>query len=292
MSEHSLMKAILIVKTILIVLAVNLYQGWIKIGDVHLMAAGDKPTEKTLDETQNKEEKLSPAEKLTDQGTADKPQKTEQEKAEEGRRKSFLSDLFTLPKLNAKKIQKEELGKYMDMAERKERQVDERTAQLAKREEQLKSLEKSIEDKITKLEEERKFIAKTLQQEKDLKGERVDKVAELFDKMEPKKAAPAFEKLDKDLAVALFKKLKQKQVTTILENMNPEKSVEITEYFARVKSAKEYDILKELNESLRKEFQDCKGMPVTAANDTQSQTGTSSSSKNEESKPNTDVTRK
>ena len=109
-----------------------------------------------------------------------------------------------------------------------------------------------------------KFIFR-LQQEKDLKGERVDKIAELFDKMDPKKAAPAFEKLDKDLTVFLFKKLKQKQVTAILETMNPDKSVELTEYFARVKSAKEYDILKELNESLRKEFQDCKGMPTASA---------------------------
>jgi hypothetical protein len=48
--------------------------------------------------------------------------------------------------------------------------------------------------------------------------------------------------------------------------MNPEKSVALTEYFARVKSAKEYDLLKELNESLKKEFQDCKGMPVAVAN--------------------------
>jgi flagellar motility protein MotE (MotC chaperone) len=299
MSEHSLMKTILIAKTLLIVLAVSLYQGWIKIGDVNLMAAGDKATDKATenaaeksDESGKTDGKSAASEKSSDQNASDKPEKSEQEKAEEGRRKSFLSDLFSLPKLNAKKIQKEEIGKYMDMAERKERQVDERTAQLAKREEQLKALEKSIEDKIIKLEEERKFIAKTLQQEKDLKGERVDKVAELFDKMEPKKAAPAFEKLDKDLTVALFKKLKQKQVTTILENMNPEKSVEITEYFARVKSAREYDILKELNESLRKEFQDCKGMPVTASNDAPPQDGTSSSAKKDDSKTIPDVTKK
>jgi flagellar motility protein MotE (MotC chaperone) len=295
MSEHSLMKTILIVKTFLIVLAVSLYQGWIKIGDMHLMAAGDKAGEETPSPADKSSAKESSEKSKTsaDQNLADKPEKTEQEKAEEGQRKSFLSDLFSLPKLNAKKIQKEELGKYMDLAERKERQVDERTAQLAKREEQLKSLEKSIEDKILKLEEERKFIAKTLQQEKDLKGERVDKIAELFDKMEPKKAAPAFEKLDKDLTVALFKKLKQKQITTILENMNPEKSVEITEYFARVKSAKEYDILKELNESLRKEFQDCKGMPVTASSEpTSSQDSGNSSAKKDDTKTNPDVTKK
>ena len=153
----------------------------------------------------------------------------------------------------------------MDLAERKQRQVDERTTQLGKKEDQLKVLEKSIDDKLLKIDSERLFIAKTLQQEKDLKGERVDKVVDLFAKMEPKKAAAAFEKLDKDLVVSLFKKLKQKQVTTILENMSAEKNVELTEYFARVKSAKEYDILKELNESLRKEFQECKGMTTADA---------------------------
>jgi flagellar motility protein MotE (MotC chaperone) len=239
-------------------LALGIHQGWIQLGDRHLFAeaAKDKPAQEK-----------SEASKPLDDDLVD-----EKEVAETQKRKSFLSELFELPKLNAKKVQKAELGKYLDMAERKDRQISERTTQLAKREEQLKALEKSIEEKLGQLEDERKFIAKTLQEEKDLKGERLDKIVELYDKMDPKKAATAFEKLDKDLTVALFKKLKQKQVTTILESMNPEKSVELTEYFARVKSAKEYDLLKELNESLKKEFQDCKGMPVAVASSSNAKT--------------------
>ena len=262
MTQHSLMKSILTAKVLLVCMALALHQGWIKFGDLAVFAetAADKTK---ASESQDSEKKSVDAPKLADEKLADDAD--EKEKSETAKRRSFLSDLFELPKLSAKKSRKEDVGKYMDMAERKERQIAERTTQLAQREEQLKSLEKSIDDKLGKLEEERKFIAKTLQQEKDLKGERVDKIAELFDKMDPKKAAPAFEKLDKDLTVILFKKLKQKQVTTILETMNPDKSVELTEYFARVKSAKEYDILKELNESLRKEFQDCKGMPTASA---------------------------
>jgi hypothetical protein len=46
--------------------------------------------------------------------------------------------------------------------------------------------------------------------------------------------------------------------------MNPDKSVALAEYFGRVKSGREYDLLKELNSSLKKEFQDCKGMPDQA----------------------------
>jgi len=262
MKQLTLMKTILISKVILVFLALSMHQGWLQLGDRHLFAEAAK----------EKSAKEKPA---ADKPEANKPEANkpvedelvdEKEVAETAKRKSFLSELFELPKLNAKKVQKAEIGKYLDMAERKDRQISERTTQLAKREEQLKSLEKSIEEKLGQLEDERKFIAKSLQEEKDLKGERLDKIVELYDKMDPKKAATAFEKLDKDLTVALFKKLKQKQVTTILETMNPEKSVELTEYFARVKSAKEYDLLKELNESLKKEFQDCKGLPVAVAN--------------------------
>ena len=257
MKQLTLMKTILISKVVLVFLALSIHQEWIQLGDRHLFAKAAK--EKSVQEkpASDKPEVNKPVEdELVD----------EKEVTETAKRKSFLSELFELPKLNAKKVQKAEIGKYLDMAERKDRQISERTTQLAKREEQLKSLEKSIEEKLGQLEDERKFIAKTLQEEKDLKGERLDKIVELYDKMDPKKAATAFEKLDKDLAVALFKKLKQKQVTTILETMNPEKSVALTEYFARVKSAKEYDLLKELNESLKREFQDCKGMPVAVAN--------------------------
>lgn len=251
MRQQTIMKSILITKLVLVFLALAMHQGWIQLGDRKLFAEEQKSAAKG----ETKSSEAAKNDELED----------EVETKETNKRKSFLSDLFELPKLNSKKMQKEEIGKYLDMAERKERQISDRSAQLSKREEQLKSLEKSIEEKLQKLDEERKFIAKTLQQEKELKGERLDKIAELYDKMDPKKAAPAFEKLDKDLTVALFKKLKQKQVTTILEAMPPEKSVELTEYFARIKSAKEYDLLKELNESLRKEFQDCKGMPVATA---------------------------
>jgi flagellar motility protein MotE (MotC chaperone) len=272
MQSQTLMRNILAAKIILVLGILAIHQGWIHVGDVPLIAADQEEKKKEKNEEKKDEQSVQNSPKTTsNEDITTNPQDVEKiadsvaKKEDAQKRKSFLSDLFTLPKLNAKSAKREEVGKYLDLAERKERQIIERTEQLARREEQLKRLESAIDQKLGKLDEERKFLAKTIQQEKDLKGERIDKIAELFEKMEPKKAAPQFEKLDKDLTVALFKKLKQKQVTTILESMNPEKSVELTEYFARVKSAREYDILKELNESLKKEFQDCKGMPVAAA---------------------------
>lgn len=176
-------------------------------------------------------------------------------------RKSFLDDLLNLPALDPNKARKDDVGRFLTLAERKRAQVDERIAVLEKKEQQLVKLEQSIDRKILKIDEERRFVAQSIQQEKDLKGERLTRLIDLYDKMEPKKAAPLFEKMDRDLAVALMKALKQKQVTTILEFMDPEKSVQLSEYFGRVRSLKEYDLLKELNQSLRQEFQECRGMP-------------------------------
>ncbi|MCX6126710.1 MAG: hypothetical protein NTV34_18410 [Proteobacteria bacterium] len=279
------MKTLLIGKLVLIVTAMALYQGWITIGDLALLAEEPPKPSESAATTRTKETAVASAagpvkgEPQPPSATADlkgpNGENIAAEVAKEGpgsedkvsddpaakSRRSFLAELFELPTLDPKSARKEEVGKYLDMADRKEKQIKNREAMLARREIQLKAIEKSIDEKLVKMDEERSFIAKTLQQEKDLKGERLDKLITLYDKMEPKKAAPQIEKLDKDLVVGLFKGLKQKQVTTILESMSPEKGVEITEYFGRVKSGREYDLLKELNSSLRKEFTDCKGMP-------------------------------
>ena len=40
--------------------------------------------------------------------------------------------------------------------------------------------------------------------------------------------------------------------------MNPQKAAEISEYYGRINSIKEYDMLKEVNESLSDQFEKCK----------------------------------
>jgi len=180
-------------------------------------------------------------------------------------RKSFLSNLLDLPTLDTESLKKDELGKYLDLAEKKKRQVEERISLLNAREVQLKSLEGSIEKKLRLLEDERKFFAQSIQKEKEIKGTRLDKLITFYQKMEPKKAAPMLEEMDKDLVVSLFKNMPQKQITAILEKMTPAKSVELSEYFGRVRSAREYELLKEMNKSLVDEFDECKGMKETPA---------------------------
>lgn len=231
------------------------YQGWIRLGDLPLTASeGEQKTSETT----------SPEAKATEKGATEEKSPDAEPKKDQPSRKSFLSNLLELPALEPEKAQKEELATYMNIIERKQKQVEDRLQMLNNRESQLKRLENSIDEKLRKLDEERRFFAQTIQQEKVLKGERLDKLVTMYAKMEPKKAAPVFEKLDKDLVVEMFKQLPQKQVTLILESMSADKSVFLSEYYGRVRSAKEYDLLKEMNTSLRKEFEECKGLPAGA----------------------------
>lgn len=185
----------------------------------------------------------------------------EAEPVDGGKRKGFLDDLLNLPKIDSENLKKDEVGRYLTLLERKQSQVENRLQVLKSREDQLKSLEASVDGKLKKLEEEMAFFQQTIQKEKEIQKDRLDKLVEFYQKMDAKKAAPVFEKLDKDLVVSLFNRIPQKQTTTILQLMNPDKSVELSEYYGRIRSAKEYEMLKEINTTLRKEFAECKGMP-------------------------------
>lgn len=246
------LKSLLSLKIFILTGLLMIHFNYIKIGEIDLFGQDKKESKTRVSEgdqqsTEGQVKKANSSKEIA--GTAEKA------------RKSFISDLLELPTLDPQSIKKEELGKFIEIANRKERQIIERLDLLKKKENQLKELEKSVEEKISVLDEERKFFAQSIQKEKDLKNERVTQLITLYAKMEPKKAAPVFEKLDRDLVVELFKQLPQKQVTAILEAMTPDRSVALSEYYGRVRSAREYDLLKEMNQSLKKEFDDCKGMP-------------------------------
>jgi flagellar motility protein MotE (MotC chaperone) len=265
-SYSRLWQTIIAAKLVLLAAVWFAMNGGITIGDLPLYAkGGDAKNNPENDDASKDEGKKSDDEEKADKKTSSEKEKKDSAvgdgKKSDKPRKSFLSNLLELPELNPDSMKKEEVGRYLDIAERKKRQIEDRLANLGRREDQLKGLESSIDEKLKKLDEERRYFAQTIQKEKDLKGERVEKLVALYSKMEPKKAAPVMEKLDKDLVVEMFKQLPQKQVTAILEVMSADKSVALSEYYGRIRSAKEYDILKEMNASLRKEFDDCKGMP-------------------------------
>lgn len=172
--------------------------------------------------------------------------------------KSVLDNLLDLPKFDSEKADKEDIDKYLSIITRKDDQIKERIEILKLREKQLQKLEETIDRKIVKIDEEIQFFKQTQQKEKDLKKERLDNLVDFYKKMTPKKAAPIIENLDKDLIVRLFKQFPKKQTMNILSLMDPTKAAEISEYYGRINSIKEYDMLKEVNASLADQFEKCK----------------------------------
>ena len=185
-------------------------------------------------------------------------QKSSDEKKTEESASSTLKNLLDLPIFNADKANKDDIEEYLSVIERKQEQINERIEILKIREEQLKQLEEGIDKKIVKIDEEILFFKQTQQQEKKLKDERLDNLVDFYKKMTPKKAAPIMENLDRDLLVSLFQKFPKKQTMNILSLMNPTKAAEISEYYGRINSIKEYDMIKEINDSLSDQFEKCK----------------------------------
>ena len=250
--------------SIKIVLTVKLMiVAYIVIDEFDLIKFGENPLV-AQDAVPKKDAPKDEPEKPADKVEQDSSEGDDEDVVGQKSRRSFLDDLLSLPKIDTKELKKEELGRYLAMIERKKAQVEDRIKTLRNREKNLIKIEKSIDNKIVKLEEEYTYFKQTLQKEKQIEKDRLDQLITFYQKMEPKKAAPVFEKLDKDLVVALFKQFPQKQTTKILSLMNPDKSVELSEYFGRIRSAKEYELLKEVNTALRKEFDQCKGLPPTS----------------------------
>lgn len=105
---------------------------------------------------------------------------------------------------------------------------------------------KSIAAELQRIEEEKRYLHETLQKEKEVKQSRLDEAIGFVAKMEPRKAAPMLEGMDKDLVIRLFKELPPRLVTRILEAMKSQKATEFMEYYSRIRSGREYEILREL----------------------------------------------
>ena len=103
-----------------------------------------------------------------------------------------------------------------------------------------------IDVRLKKVEEEKRLLDETLQKEKKLKEDRVKEAVEFVSKMEPRKVAPIMDTMDRDLVIVLLSRLPPRQVTKLLENSTPAKATQFLEYFTRIRSGREFEMLREL----------------------------------------------
>lgn len=237
----NVLKILVLAKAIILLLIAGQYLGYVKIGEKGILAQNSSEVSGAVENSGTENE-----ESAGEGSESDSPVLPDLEK------------LLSISEEDGSEVTKEEISRYLKIIEKKHQSASLEIEKLKESRKRLQNLEKDLDKKLAEIKEERLFIVQTLQKEKDLKKERLDRLIELYEKMEPKKAAPVFETMDKDLAAQLLKSLRQKQVTAILEKMAPEKALELTEYYGRVRSGAEYDLLREMNKSLLDTFGECK----------------------------------
>lgn len=129
-----------------------------------------------------------------------------------------------------------------DAAEPKSQEMVELFNQLREKEKSLAAREAALEVKLRDLDDRQKIMKEQLGKYenvigklrfdlKSLESSRKDKVLafqQVYEKMEPKKAARILDDLDSDLVVKVLTGMRQQQVAEILSKMDPEKARRIT----------------------------------------------------------------
>ena len=216
--SYKYIKPLLIVKLVVVVVAVLVFKGYLYFGDKTL----------TADEAQDKESQVE------------------------------LKSIVNLPKLDSKKLTKQEAEAYFVIIDKKKQELIGLEKNIKERQDILTDMQKNLDEKLKKIENEKNIFIDLVDKQIDLSEERKKELANYYKKMTPKKAAPIFASMDIDYVVSLFHLLPEKQVTSILAEMPIDVSKKISEYYGRVDLLKEYSALNDLKTAISKEFSECK----------------------------------
>jgi hypothetical protein len=151
-----------------------------------------------------------------------------------------------VPELPKGEILPPEAAEIRTQLEFLRKDAETRVASLAQARQSYETAKTEVEEKLRRIEEERRLLEESLQKEKSVKEERLKETIEFLSKMEPRKAATVLEGMDRDLVILLLRKMPARFVTKTLEAMTAKKAVEFMEYYTRIRSGREYALMKEL----------------------------------------------
>lgn len=115
----------------------------------------------------------------------------------------------------------------------KEKQLKARESVLERKQKQLKTLEEDLQRQITQLEKLQKEVEKDINRKKIQDRDSLNKLVEIYAKMEPAKAAASIEQLNIKIAVQILLKIKEQIASNILSQMDAKKSARLAEEIAR-----------------------------------------------------------
>jgi flagellar motility protein MotE (MotC chaperone) len=116
----------------------------------------------------------------------------------------------------------------LNLMERK-RQLDERDTLLNQREEQLRALRDNIQQQVAELKKLQSQIEASMDAKKAQDAENLQKVVNLYNGMDPIKAAEKLATLDAKVAVEIVMGMNQRKAAQVLQNLPADKAKQITE---------------------------------------------------------------
>lgn len=116
----------------------------------------------------------------------------------------------------------------LSLMERK-RQLDERDTLLNQREEQLRALRDNIQQQVAELKRLQAEIEASMDAKKAQDAENLQKVVNLYNGMDPKRAAEKLERLEPKYAVQILMGMNQRKAANLLEELPADKAKRITE---------------------------------------------------------------
>lgn len=125
-------------------------------------------------------------------------------------------------------LTKTERSILLSLMERK-RQLDERDTLLNQREEELRAMRDNIQQQVDELNRLQKKIEASIEAKKTQDAENLQKVVNLYNGMDPKKAAEKLEAFDYKVAAQILMGMKQRRAAQLLEELPPDKAKRITE---------------------------------------------------------------
>lgn len=155
----------------------------------------------------------------------------------------FAQNLPNIPKGD---LSTSEAMRIRDELELMKQDIEQKLVRLEEAKKSYDSVRLDIDTRLKKVEEEKRLLDETLQKEKKLKEDRVKAAVEFVSKMEPRKVAPVMDTMDRDLVIVLLSRLPPRQVTKLLENSTPAKATQFLEYYTRIRSGREFEMLREL----------------------------------------------
>ncbi len=116
----------------------------------------------------------------------------------------------------------------LDGLEKRRKELDERAKWVTMRETELEQLEKRLSNRIKQLEALRDAIRKDLEQEKNIDGKNIARLAKIYTGMKPKLAAAALEKMDQPTVIKVFKVMRERVAAKILGKMDKRTAVRLS----------------------------------------------------------------